>query len=107
MSNPDNKWFVYSGVQQEGPLSLDEVRSRAASGRLLGAHLAWCEGMETWLKVDEIEALRAILYPPRPAAPMPPPVPQSFQPPPQPQSTNPFMVQPQLARPSLETPPPN
>ena len=28
MSNPDRKWFVYSGVQQEGPLSLDEVRGR-------------------------------------------------------------------------------
>src|SRR3954466_10824870 len=80
MSNPEKKWFVYTGVQQEGPLSLDEVRGRVLSGRLIGAHLAWCEGMDTWLKVEEIDVLRSILNPPQPAHPVPPPIPQPMAP---------------------------
>jgi hypothetical protein len=75
MSNPEKKWFVYTGIQQEGPLSVDEVRVRIAAGQLLGAHLAWCEGMEGWLKVEEIPALRVLMQPARPVVPSPPPIP--------------------------------
>jgi hypothetical protein len=94
MSIPDKKWFVYAGVQQEGPLSLDEIRERITGHRLLGAHLAWCEGMPSWLKVEEIDALKAILHPP---VPTPPPIPAGFGPPP---LTAPQMAQTQPVAPA-------
>src|SRR4051812_14781173 len=77
MSNPEKKWFVYTGVQQEGPLSIDEIRARIGAGQLLSMHLGWCEGMEGWLKIEEIEPLRTLLAPARPAPLAPPPLPRS------------------------------
>lgn len=73
-------WFYSSSGVQNGPVSEDDLRSLAASGRLLPTDLVWTAGMPSWQPAASIPGLlpAASAGPPplpssRPAAPYPPP----------------------------------
>jgi hypothetical protein len=51
----ESKWFALSDDRYEGPLRLDEIRSRAAEGGVSDAGVqVWCEGMDSWVGLDRL-----------------------------------------------------
>jgi hypothetical protein len=50
------------GDQQQGPVTLDDLRRLLAQGELSGSDLAWSAGMPQWMMAGQIPALQA---PPR------------------------------------------
>jgi len=55
-------WFYMRGDQQQGPVTLDDLRRLLAQGELSGSDLAWSAGMPQWMMAGQIPALQA---PPR------------------------------------------
>jgi hypothetical protein len=56
----DKQWFYRDaeGIQQ-GPVSVEDLRSMLASGRLGRDDLAWSQGMPDWKRIDEIPVITA------------------------------------------------
>lgn len=53
-----HKWYYSAGGQQRGPVSLDELRQRAASGQLNPAQdLVWNSTMEGWLPAGQVPGI--------------------------------------------------
>ena len=50
-------WYLAAGKKKVGPISTDRVRERVAAGKVPAGALAWKEGMNDWLPVDEIHEL--------------------------------------------------
>jgi hypothetical protein len=51
-------WYTAPpGGQPQGPFTLELMRSRAASGELLGGHFVWREGMPNWLRAAEVREI--------------------------------------------------
>lgn len=65
----EKKWFVHAQGRQEGPLSLDEMRTRISSGQASAQDHAWREGMDDWKRVEDIVELKQT-----PSTPSPPSV---------------------------------
>lgn len=65
-------WYYAIGKQQNGPISLDEIRRLVASGTIRPEGLVWREGMSQWQPVSEVSELAGTL-----AATTPPPIPSS------------------------------
>jgi TM2 domain-containing membrane protein YozV len=59
------EWFYARNGQQNGPVTIAEVREMAVSGRLRLADHVWREGMETWLVAGAVQDI----FPP-PAVPV-------------------------------------
>ncbi len=87
MPEEEQPWFIMIGGERQGPLSADDIRYLLGRKRIDGGTLVWCEGMETWGRLREIEAFRPK---PRPqetadetseAEPAPQPEPSTEQPP--------------------------
>ena len=49
------KWHLFIGNQTEGPFDLDEVREKLAQGLIQSDAFVWCEGMDDWKKMNEVE----------------------------------------------------
>jgi len=63
----EKKWHVFFAGKQEGPFSLEELRSRfAPGGGLDSSAYAWCNGMADWEMVTRIGDFGVILNPPAP-----------------------------------------
>jgi len=63
----NSHWYFYKEGEQRGPFDWEEL-NRQAEGGVFGPHdLVWTEGMENWVRADQIEGLFA--------APQPPPFP--------------------------------
>lgn len=50
-------WYFTDGTREVGPVSLDDLRSLAAQGRLLATDLVWTEGMEQWCEAARVSSL--------------------------------------------------
>ena len=67
-----SQWHYTEKGQQRGPISADELKSRAATGALAPEDLVWKEGMAEWLPARSVKGLFAV--PPSTTA-SPPPLP--------------------------------
>ncbi len=52
----ENKYFIHDGATQQGPYSIDELKSL----NLNKESMVWCDGMEKWKPAGEIEELGSI-----------------------------------------------
>ena len=67
------KWHLFIGNQTEGPFDLDEVREKLAQGLIQSDAFVWCEGMDDWKKMNEVEEfLQPSTSTPRVSPPPPP-----------------------------------
>jgi hypothetical protein len=57
---PGPQWYVARpGGQREGPMTLDTLKQKAASGSVTGADMVWREGMPAWQPArDLLEVFR-------------------------------------------------
>ncbi len=51
------QWYYSKNATQQGPVPLDELRARIASGEVAGSDMAWREGMADWQPVSSIAEL--------------------------------------------------
>ena len=68
-------WFIAVGGQQVGPLPVDQLAGKVASGELTPDTLVWQDGMGAWTAAKDVEQMRS-LFPVAPP-PLPPAAPQS------------------------------
>jgi hypothetical protein len=61
------RWFYAHGQQQAGPVSFEELRQLAASGRVRREDMVWAEGTPAWLPAGTQPAL----FDPSAVAPIP------------------------------------
>ncbi len=59
-SDEKAQWYVAIGDEQVGPISKAEIEARCKAGEVDGKTLSWCPGMDNWLALQEVEALRDI-----------------------------------------------
>ena len=52
-------WYYAKNGAQQGPISLEDMKSRIAMGELSTTDLAWREGMSDWMPVGDIPELKA------------------------------------------------
>ncbi|MGE0455300.1 MAG: DUF4388 domain-containing protein [Vicinamibacteria bacterium] len=69
-------WFYAEGAARRGPVSLDDLIGRLATGQLAPDALVWAHGLAAWAPAAAVPELAERLAPPLPAAP-PPPVAQT------------------------------
>jgi hypothetical protein len=67
-SAPADLWYYGDGEQRHGPVSLDELKGLASSGRLQPDHMVWKQGMGDWLPAAQVDGLFS-----QSASPPPPP----------------------------------
>lgn len=63
------QWYYSKNAAQLGPVSLDELRSKLASGEISGTDMVWREGLADWKPASEMAELSV-----SPAAVAPAPV---------------------------------
>jgi len=51
------QWYYSKNAAQLGPVSLDELRAKLASGEISGSDMAWREGMPDWRPISSISEL--------------------------------------------------
>jgi hypothetical protein len=56
-SNPTGWYFCIDG-QQQGPISLADLKEQFASGRIVADDLVWKEGMADWESIGAVPELR-------------------------------------------------
>jgi hypothetical protein len=52
------QWYYSKNATQLGPVSLDELRAKLASGEISGSDMAWREGMPDWRPISSIAELQ-------------------------------------------------
>lgn len=62
-------WYYAQNDQERGPVTLAELRSLAASGKLQGSDLVWKDGMEDWTSAAQVKGLLLEPTPPPAAKP--------------------------------------
>ncbi len=65
------KWFVFDGKQQTGPYSLEEMQEKVVTHKLSAEQFVWCEGMDGWKALGEVDVLRGGSMTRRPPSPPP------------------------------------
>jgi MFS family permease len=78
----ESVWYYVTNGAQTGPVSLTELKTAAATGRLAPADLVWQEGTADWVPARTVAGLFPAAPPPMPAAPPPPTYGLSPPPPP-------------------------
>lgn len=63
-----SNWYYCRNGKQEGPVSLDELKSMIASGDLAETLLVWQIGTPAWIRIGKVPELVSSI-------PMPPPLP--------------------------------
>ena len=63
----DDQWYYAENDEQQGPVSLAEMRRLVSENRIHPDDLVWCEGMDDWSPAGEIAALREVKSKPKPA----------------------------------------
>jgi hypothetical protein len=51
------QWYFSKGGTQMGPVSLDELRAKIASGEVTGADMVWREGFPDWKRIGDVPEL--------------------------------------------------
>jgi hypothetical protein len=59
-------WYYAKNGAQQGPISLEDMKSRIAMGEISATDLAWQEGMSDWMPIGSIAELKLEPAPPRP-----------------------------------------
>jgi len=59
-------WYYAKNGAQQGPVALEDMKSRIAMGEIAPTDLAWREGMADWMPVSSIAELKVEAAPPRP-----------------------------------------
>jgi len=54
-----DEWYYASGGVQQGPITIEELKSRKAAGQIAADSLVWKEGMADWKPWNEIPELSA------------------------------------------------
>lgn len=72
-----SQWYYTERGQQRGPVSGEELKSRAASGSLCPDDLVWKEGMAEWAPARKVRGL--LITPQAAAAASPPPLPGNLE----------------------------
>ena len=80
----DAEYYVAADGQQIGPLTLQQVLERIATGATTGDHLVWKRGLPDWTRVDGLAELAPALQRPQQPPPLPP---EADGPPPLPPET--------------------
>jgi hypothetical protein len=62
-------WYYAKNGAQQGPVALEDMKSRIAMGEIAPSDLAWREGMADWMPVSSIAELKLEPAPPRPEHP--------------------------------------
>jgi hypothetical protein len=65
------QWYYTENGQQQGPVSEEQLKELASSGRLKPSEMVWKQGMAQWTKVGQVPGLLATVGPSQP-----PPIPQ-------------------------------
>jgi len=74
------QWYVHKDGQQRGPFSFEQLVEETNVGKLGPADMVWSEGMEGWIRAEQVEGLNPVArHHPGPAAPQPAPVSRSSQ----------------------------
>ena len=63
-------YFAKNGVQM-GPIGIDELKAKLASGEVSGTDMVWREGMPDWRKAGEVQELAVISAAPQQVVPQP------------------------------------
>ena len=50
-------WYVYDGVQQDGPMTEARLRARAAAGTIRPTDYVWQPGMADWTLASQMAGL--------------------------------------------------
>jgi hypothetical protein len=61
------QWYYSKNATQLGPISLDELRAKFASGEVSGTDMVWREGMTDWKPASSVPELFAPVVSPQPA----------------------------------------
>lgn len=67
------QWYFSKGGTQMGPVSLDELRAKIASGEVTGADMVWREGFSDWKPASDVPELAVLRVAPQPMAVSPQP----------------------------------
>lgn len=60
LSPPATAWFLYRDQAQYGPFPESEIRRLYSIGRADSTTHAWRDGMDTWLRLDQIDEFREL-----------------------------------------------
>jgi hypothetical protein len=66
-----DQWYYAKNKQRSGPVSLDQLKTLAASGQLLESDPVWCKGMAAWAPANTVPDLFADAPPPLPPSSVP------------------------------------
>lgn len=55
MADEENQWYILIGQERQGPMSTHDVRYLLTRRRIDGGTLVWKEGMDSWIRLREIE----------------------------------------------------
>jgi len=54
----ENQWYILIGQERQGPMSVHDVRYLLTRRNIDGGTLVWQAGMESWVRLREIEAFQ-------------------------------------------------
>jgi hypothetical protein len=54
------QWYYSKNSNQLGPVSLDEIRFKLASGEITGTDMVWKEGMQNWSSIASVGELAVL-----------------------------------------------
>lgn len=54
------EWYYSNSGIQSGPVSIEELRAKVASGEVLGADLVWRDGMPDWMPASAVPELAGV-----------------------------------------------
>lgn len=60
----EKKWFVYLEDHHEGPFSVSEIQSKLTQNAVRKEHYVWCEGMQDWKPMTEVQDFSMSQLPP-------------------------------------------
>lgn len=67
--NPAMQWYYAKNGVQMGPIGIDEMKAKLASGEISRADMVWREGMPDWRKAGEVQELASGPVAPQQAVP--------------------------------------
>lgn len=87
------EWFLHINGETIGPLLMETIQNLLRLSRVTLVEYAWCDGMDDWRRLSEIEEFASQL-PPHPAIPVPNPPPYPQGPVPSTFGSPPFLKEP-------------
>lgn len=67
--NSRMQWYYAKNGVQLGPIGIDELKSKIASGEVGAGDMVWRDGMPDWRKASEVQELAVVSAAPQPVSP--------------------------------------